>query len=611
MSGIPFRLTQTLFLAATYVSYLLLGARPGAAAGPFDLLVLNGLVVDGSGKPAYRADIGIRNGRIARIGSLGGEPARQTIDAKGLVVAPGFIDVHTHLEDQIKKVSSRFTADNFILQGVTTVITGNCGRSAPDVEMFFRKLSQLKLALNIATLVGHNTVRQVVCGSRPSKPSPQQIQKMESLVGAALESGAVGLSTGLCYKPGLFAAEDEVVALVRVCARRGGVYATHIRDEGAGGMAALEEAVRTAQRAGAPKLHVSHFKAAGRAQWGTAEKRLDWLRQAAGPTTQVTADLYPYTAISSLLDYLIPQEAFRLLGGPLREREKDFTRAVAVTLAQLRRNGWDDYTRVRIAFSEKHKDWIGRTIPQIVGDLENVSAPKPRDEAAWILRNQARGDIQIIAEEMSEQDLRQIITAPEMFFGSDSSVHYRGVGRPHPRGSGTFPRIFGEYVRELKLIRLEDAVRRATSLPAETFDLPERGRVQEGFWADLVLFDPSRIRDRATPEDPWHSPDGIPYVIENGVVVVRDGKPAGALPGRPVRRQHRAGGRGRSQALRAPALEWLNPRDLGRRRETRPETCNRMGARLESEHARGSTRLTAVSLPNGQDARYGLEAIPV
>ncbi len=603
MSGIRFRSVQTLFLAATYVSYLLLGARPEVAASPprraglFDLLILNGLLVDGSGKPAYRADIGIRNGRIARIGSLGGEPGRQTIDAQGLVVAPGFIDVHTHLEEQIKKVSSRFTADNFILQGVTTVITGNCGRSAPDVEMFFKKLARLKLALNIATLVGHNTVRQVVCGSRPSKPRPLQIQKMESLVEAALESGALGLSTGLCYKPGLFAAEDEVVALVRVCARHGGVYATHIRDEGAGGMAALEEALRTAQSAGAPKLHVSHFKAAGRSQWGTAEKRLDWLRRTAGPTTQVTADLYPYTAISSLLDYLIPQEAFRRLGGPLKDREKDFTRAVDATLEQLHRNGWQDYSRVRIAFSEKHQDWIGRTIPQIVADLENGSAPTPREEAAWILKVQARGDIQIIAEEMSEQDLRQIITSPEIFFGSDSSVHYRGVGRPHPRGSGTFPRIFGEYVRELKLLRLEDAVRRATSLPAETFELPERGRVQEGFWADLLLFDPSRIRDRATPENPWHSPDGIPYVIENGRVVVRDGKPTGALPGQPVRRLQRARSRERSQAFRAPALERLNPRDPGGSSETGPETCNLMGARLEFEHARQNTRSDLEAIP--------------
>ena len=498
---------------------------------------MNGLVVDGAGKPAYRADIGIRNGRIERTGSLAGEPARQRIDARGLVVAPGFIDVHTYLEEQIKLSTRRFVADNFLLQGVTTVITGNCGRSAPDIAALFQKLQRLRLALNIATLVGHNTVRQSVCGYSARKPTPQQLQKMEALVGAALHAGAVGFSTGLCYKPGLFASEDEVATLVVVAARQGAVYAAHIRDEGAGGMAALEEAVRTAERAGAPKLHISHFKAAGRAQWGMAQARLEWLRRAAGSGRRVTADMYPYTAISSTLDYLIPPEAFRLLSGPPAARTKNFQRAIDATLHKLHRDGWQDYSHVRIAFSEKHKDGIGRSLPDVVRSERGTSAASLRDQAAWILRNQAPGDIQIIAAEMSEQDVRQIITAPEMVFGSDSSVHYRGLGRPHPRGAGTFPRVFAEYVRKLKVLSLEEAVRRASGLPAEIFELPERGLIREGYWADLVLFDPARIQDRATYEDPWQPPEGISWVIENGVVVVRDGKLRGALPGQPVRRR--------------------------------------------------------------------------
>jgi N-acyl-D-aspartate/D-glutamate deacylase len=359
---------------------------------------------------------------------------------------------------------------------------------------------------------------------------------MQSLVEVALEQGAVGFSTGLCYKPGLFAGEDEVATLVSAAAREGTVYATHIRDEGAGSMAALEEAVRTAQRAGATKLHLSHFKAAGRAQWGQARARLDWVRRAGGPGLRVTADLYPYTAASSTLDYLVPEEAVRGLAGPARGRGENFQRALDATLEKLHRNGWQDYSHVRVAFSERHKEWIGRTIPDIVRGLTSTSTASAREQAAWIVKNQARGDIQIITEEMNEQDLRQIITVPETVFGSDSSVRYRGLGRPHPRGWGTFPRILGEYVRRLKLLTLEEAVRRATGLPAAIFDLPDRGLIREGFWADLVVFDADRIVDRASEADPWRPPEGISFVVVNGILVARGGKLTGALPGRPVRR---------------------------------------------------------------------------
>jgi len=505
---------------------------------------VNGRIVDGSGRAAFQADLGIRGGRIVRIGSLAGEPARETIDARGLVVAPGFVDAHTHIEAQIEGVRSRLVADNFVLQGVTTVITGNCGRSAADVAALFRKLERLKLGVNVATLVGHNTIRQEVCGSRP-KPSLQQLARMESLVKAALDAGALGFSTGLCYKPGLFAGEDEVVALVAVAAREKAVYATHLRDEGAGEQTALEEAVRTAQRAGVAKLHISHFKAAGRSQWGKAQARLEWVRQAAGPNLRFTSDMYPYTSLSSTLEYLIPPEAFPWLGsafGPRGARvsatsdTQNFERALDATLEKLSRDGWQDYSNVRVAFSERHKEWIGRAIPEIVRAERGGPAASPRDQADWILRNQQRGDIQIIAEEMSDQDVRQLMQAPEICFGSDSSIHYHGLGRPHPRGAGTFPRILAEYVRELKILPLEEAARRATSLPAAIFALPERGVLREGYWADLVLFDPARIQDRATADDPWKPPDGIPFVIENGVVVARHGKPTGLLPGRPLRR---------------------------------------------------------------------------
>jgi N-acyl-D-amino-acid deacylase len=520
--------------------------RVAAGQGSFDLVIENARVADGTGKPLYPADVGIRHGRIDRIGSLHQAPATKRIDARGLVLAPGFIDVHTHLEEQIKRVNRRLAADNFVQQGVTTVITGNCGTSAPDIAAFLQKLQRLRLGVNIATLVGHNTVRQVALGLGPRQPTPGQLRTMEARVESGLAAGAVGFSTGLGYRPGVFAAESEVVSLVGVAARHGAAYVTHLRDEGAGEMAALEEAIRTARQAGAPKLHISHYKVVGRSQWGTAALRLARLRKAEeGQRMRMTVDVYPYTALSSTLDYLIPEDALRALrGSPVQKRE-NFERALEATLSKLRRDGWEDYSHVRLAFSKRHKEWIGRSIPEIVGSLRGTSRPSARDQAAWILQNYAPGDIQMIAAAMSEGDLQQILSAPDVVFGSDSSVHYRGVGRPHPRGSGTFPRIFAEYVRKQKLLTLEEAVRRATGLAAEIFDLPERGLIREGYWADLVLFDPATIQDRATFEDPWRPPEGIQFVIENGELVVRNGKLTGLLPGKVVRRSLNPGpGRG-------------------------------------------------------------------
>jgi N-acyl-D-amino-acid deacylase len=519
--------------ALALVCLIAVYAQRAPSQSAFDLIITNGLIVDGTGSPGFHADVGIRNGRIEKIGSLAGAPSRLKIDAQGQVVAPGFIDAHVHIEDQIKGSAARLPADNFLRQGVTTVITGNCGRSAPDMAEFFRKLERLKLAINVATLIGHNTIRQQVCGARP-KPTPEQMARMEEMVKAGIQAGALGFSTGLCYTPGVFASEDEVVALVRVAAAEHAVYATHLRDETSREQAALAEAVETARRAGAPQLHISHFKAAGRSQWGTARARLDQARQTIGPQTRLTTDMYPYTALSTTLEYLVPPEAYPLLGGPAAERSRNFARAVDLTLEKLHRDGWQDYSNVRVAFSAKHKNWIGQTIPEIVHSEVGGSA-QVRDQAAWILRN-VTGGVQIVAAEMNEADVRQIITAPDMVFGSDSSIHYRGLGRPHPRGAGTFPRVFAEYEREQKLLTLEQAVRRATGLATEIFSLPDRGFIREGDWADVVIFDPTRIQDRATFEDPWQPPDGITAVIVNGQVAVRGNKMTGVLAGRPILR---------------------------------------------------------------------------
>ena len=512
-------------------------ARPASTGSPivFDLLIVNGLVVDGSGKPGFRADIGIRNGRIAAVGSLGSVVGRQKIDAKGLVVAPGFIDAHTNIESQVDLAKRRFIADNFVLQGVTTVITGNCGRSAPDVERFFQKLSTLQLPLNVATLVGHNTIRQIVCGSRPA-PTPAQMTRMQEMVSQALDAGAVGFSTGLCYWPGLFSRQPEVAALVRVAAQHGAIYATHIRDEGAGGDAAIEEAIRTAREAGERRLNICHFKAAGRSQYGSAAHRLDLISQAEKSGLHVSLDLYPYTSAATNLQYLIPEDAFRDLSksNGARGRAVALAQATEATLAKLHRDGWQDYGFVHIAFSSQKK-WVGLTLPQVVRQAELGDPASARDQVRWVLEHR-QSDVQIVADVILETDLRRILSSPGAVIGSDSSVHYPGWGRPHPRGSGAFPRIFAEYVRRQKLFSLEDAVHRTTGGTAGVFGISDRGFIRQGYWADLVIFDPARIQDRATPEDPWATPLGIAEVIENGVIVAHNGRPAHRFPGLPVRR---------------------------------------------------------------------------
>ncbi|MDR3674495.1 MAG: amidohydrolase family protein [Acidobacteriota bacterium] len=508
----------------------------GLSAAPpraYDLVITNGLIVDGSGHPGFQADLGIRDGRIEDIGNLSSAPANARIDAHGEVVSPGFIDPHVNIEDPIKLSQYRLVADNFLLQGVTTVITGNCGFSAPDIAALFQKLDRLKMAVNVATLVGHNTIRQQVCGPR-TNPTPQQIARMQSLVRAGIEAGALGMSSGLCYQPGVYANEDEVVALVHVVALEHAIYTTHLRNESAEEQTAVDEAVRTAQRAGIPRLHICHFKVAAQSQWGTARGRLDAARQAAGPNIRLTSDLYPYTSLSTTLEYLIPPEAFPLLGGPAPGRAKSLTRAIDMTLDKLHRDGWQDYANVRVAYSVKHKEWIGMTIPAIV--RSETGGDSLRTQASWILTHAASGDVQIIAEVMNKQDVGELLAAPDMVIGSDSSIHYRGLGRPHPRGQGTFPRILAEYVRNQQLLTLEAAVHRTTGLTAEIFALPRRGQIRVGYWADLVIFDPALIQDRATSADPWSPPKGIDYVIVNGAIAVQGAKLTGKLAGRPVTR---------------------------------------------------------------------------
>ncbi|MFI5335159.1 MAG: amidohydrolase family protein [Opitutales bacterium] len=501
-----------------------------ARAQDFDLVVRHGLIIDGTGRPAYPGDVAVRDGRIAAIGQFTGA-GRTEIDAAGRIIAPGFIDVHTHSED-IEDIPG---AENFLRMGVTTIVTGNCGTSRLDVGAFFRELSHSPVAVNVATLIGHNTVRfQVMGGSFMRPPTEAEIQQMRRLVDQAMKDGAVGLSTGLIYLPGTFAKTEELIELAKVAAAHGGIYTSHMRYENYRIREALAEVIRIAREAHIP-AEVSHIKLSGPNAWGQAADILAYLDQARADGISLTQDLYAYTASSTSLGTPIPAEARE--GGPARFRQRladpaAKARMVEEMKATLSRSQRTDFTYAVIASCKADPRLNGKTVPQAARLLRGADTLD--DQVETILDIEARGGASAVFHGMSEPDLQKFLVHPLTMIASDSGPRKFGEDVPHPRGYGNNARILGRYVRELHLLTLEEAVRKMTSLPARTFHLPGRGELQPGFVADLVVFDPATVSDPSTYDDPHHYALGFSDVLVNGVPVIRTGVVTGARPGRPV-----------------------------------------------------------------------------
>lgn len=545
-------LILTLTVLATVSVLLFLGYRYTRPApncdGEFDLVITGAEIIDGSGRASFNSDLGIRDRRIECIGNLHTAKARSVIDATGLTLAPGFIDVHTHIERNVPPAGA-FLAPNFVRQGVTTVITGNCGRSFLEIGKFFRRLEANGSQVNVATLIGHNTIRSQVMKQRAAAPSQSEMAELEKLVEIAMRDGALGMSTGLVYIPGTFAKTDEIVGLARIVAGHGGIYASHIRDEGSKGREAIEEAISIGEQTGVP-VQISHFKAQGPNEWGSAEMRLRLVQAANDRGVAVSLDQYPYTASSTGLAVLLPSwvsegdlaSAKRRLRDPsTRKRVRD------EMLAQLKRNGWKDYEFARIAYYQSDQSLVGLNIAEITRKRSDDELDR---QAETIIDLYSHGGAQMVFFDMSEDDVEAIMKDPRVMFGSDSSVREENATvLPHPRGMGTFPRILGVYCREKNLFSLEEAVRRMTSLPAKTFGLKERGLIKENNWADLVIFDRNRINDTATFEKPFSSPEGVEYVIVNGSIVFDHHQFSNSLPGVPLRRE---------QATPSPASAKVN-----------------------------------------------------
>jgi len=523
-----------------------------------DVLIKNGWVVDGSGGPAFRADVGIEGDRIAVVATDVSQEAGRTIDAQGLHVAPGFIDPHTH-SDLTLLADPR--AQSKIRQGVTTEVVGNCGFSpAPlrgaaveevqanaeicGVEVTWRSMAEYLdtlrdagSAVNVVPLVGHNTVRGCVLGYDDVQPTPEQQRAMEELVALAMEQGARGMSTGLYYPPGFYARTEEVIGLASVVSEHNGIYATHIRSESD----LLFESVAEALEIGAEaevRVEIAHLKLEGHCNWQGADELLGMLEDGLAQGVRVGCDQYPYVASSTSLAAVLPEWA--QTGGAAavadRLRDPDF-RARLRQDWEENRSAWENRSGVRewdeilVAECRPCPEVLGKTIAEIAEGED-----KDPLEAFFDLIVVSEGQAGGVFFDQLEENVRALMRHPLVAVGSDgyalSPEGLLGQRNPHPRSYGTFPRVLGRYVREENVLPLPEAVRKMTSLAAERFGLTDRGLVREGAWADVVLFDAVQINDEATFTDPQQYPSGIPYVVVNGVVVIDQGEHSGALPGR-------------------------------------------------------------------------------
>jgi N-acyl-D-amino-acid deacylase len=507
-----------------------LGVAASAQVPSFDIVITGGLLIDGSGQPARRADVAIRKGRIVSIGKIPASRGLEAIDAAGLVVAPGFIDVHTHAD----RIVDRPFAENFVRMGVTTVIAGNCGSSALDIDEALGEVEREGISVNFATLIGHNTVRQAVMGTANRMATIGDLAKMRSLVWRGMADGAVGFSTGLQYVPGTYARSGEIVDLARIAANAGAVYATHMRHEGTALEAALDETLRIGFATGA-RVQISHLKVDSPSKWGASEKALAMIDAARKRGVNVLADQYAYTAASSTLGIRFP--AWALEGGQtaISSRLNDpaqWGKIKSEMRALLAERGLPDLSFAVVASYRPDPSVNGLSMKAVAARLKGSDSADAQLEAARDMM--LSGGASMVYHFMSDADVERIMRHPLVGFASDSGVLAAGEGAPHPRGYGNNARVLGEYVRTRGVIRLEEAVRKMSSLPAGHFRLDQRGLIKEGFAADVVIFDAAKVRDTATFEQPHAYPEGIPYVLVNGIVVVRKGEHTRARAGQAI-----------------------------------------------------------------------------
>ena len=499
----------------------------------YDLLLTGGTVIDGTGAPGRIADVAIRDGLIAEVGTgLPRDSATRTIDASAHVVAPGFIDLHAHLDPLLRLPG----AESAVRQGVTTALGGPDGSAPWPLGEYLDSASTLGLGINVAFLVGHNTIRREVMGSENRAPTADELERMKAMVAQGMDEGAFGLSTGLRYIPGAFAETDEVIELARVASERGGIYTSHLRDEGMQLIAGVAEAIDIGRRADIPVV-LTHHKVIGRPMWGSSERTLAMIDSARAAGIDVMADQYPYTASYTGIGILVPQWALAGGNDALIERLNDPALRDSIVQGIIwnieNDRGGGDLARVQLALVAWDRSLEGRTLADWA-TRENMPLTAATGAELVILAMQ-QGGASAIYHVMDEADVERIMRHPFTAIGSDGRLVEPGDGHPHPRWYGTFPRVLARYVRERGVLTLEDAVRKMTGLPADRLRLTDRGRIAVDGAADIVVFDPETVTDLATFEEPHQYPAGIPFVIVNGEVVVDGGEYTDARPGRVLR----------------------------------------------------------------------------
>lgn len=510
---------------------LLAGCPLPVQADPVDAdwLLTGGTVVDGTGQPRVRADVAIRNQKIVAVGVFEPGSIAQEIDCRGLVIAPGFIDLHNHSDTQIVDAQTRANI-NFLMQGCTTIVTGNCGSGPVDTRDYYRRIDEAGSGTHVAHLLPQGSLREQVVGLAQRAATDDELKQMRDLARQAMEAGAWGMSTGLIYVPSSYADTAEIAAIAQVVGQSGGIYASHIRGEGIQLLASVQEALDIGSRSGCP-VHISHFKASGEEAWGLVQRAAGLIEQARSAGQHVTADQYPYIASSTSLEAtLLPawaraggnQEMLARLDDP--ETGPRVRQAIEQALQQTAGGA-----RIRLARYARQPRWAGKSLAELATERQT----SPLDIALEIVRG---GGAAVVNFGMREEDVRFVMTLPWVATASDGRAYLPGADRPHPRSYGTFPRKIGHYAQREQVLSLEQAIRSATSLPAAILGLKDRGQVAAGLVADVVVFDPESLIDQATYDDPHACAAGIRHVFVAGEPAVWKGTPTGALRGRALRR---------------------------------------------------------------------------
>jgi N-acyl-D-amino-acid deacylase len=526
----------------------------------FDLIIRGGYVLDGSGGEAFEADIGISGDYIKEIGQILSVRGKSVIEAKDLIVCPGFIDVHEHTDVELM-VNPK--AESSIHQGITTLVSGNCGSSPfplaeeiyeetrenlkevfeldltwRDINGFFSRLEEKGMALNYSTLVGHGAIRGAAMGFNDRDPSQEELEKMKKMVAENIEYGAIGLSTGLEYAPGSYAKAEEIIELGKVVSQNGAVYASHMRDEGDRLLESLDETIDVARKTGV-SVEVSHLKVAYPRNWPKIDAALAKIEEAKENGISIFCDRYPYIAGSTGLSFYFPLWAREGTTDEFLARLKDpalESRLRAHFAEQEKKLGSWDKVVISSVVSEKNKAFEGKSV--LAGAKETGKSPY---DFAKDLLIEEKNRVDMVIFIMKEENLKRILAHPLVGVGTDgSAVAPYGLlhrGKPHPRHYGTFPRVLGKYVREEKIVPLPEMMKKITSLAAQKFGFEKRGSLKSGYFADIVIFDPDKVIDKATWTNPHQYPEGIEYVFVNGQVVIKEGNHTGELPGKILRKK--------------------------------------------------------------------------